>query len=187
MLRAASLFAAAMLAACSSQATPANEHSIPIDQAYAKLLGADLSDFRRIRQCGILIHFRPEGVPNSHVTWRVLSSGAEVLQFTARLTAVSADRTRVDVEIPKDPNGGEMYDGSQVYRRPALRAPTRAAIEEQVRASLEDRAFSLDNVPRIGDDSICNVQRGRLQSGGVPFTVNDEPEVGGPAARVWGP
>ena len=182
MFRTASLLAAALLASCSSQATPVNEHAVPIDQAYSKLLATDLGDFGRMRQCGILIHFKPEGVPGSHVTWRVLSSGQEVLRFTARLTAVSADRTRVDVEIPPDPGGGEMYDGSQTYRRPALRAPTRVAIEEQVRASLEGRPFTLDNVPR-SDDSVCSVQRAGLETSGVPFDVNDEIGVDGPTAR----
>jgi hypothetical protein len=75
--------------------------------------------------------------------------------------------------MPPGDKGGEAYDGSQFYVRPAFNQPLRPAVEEQVAAILESRAFDVRRVGP-GTDKVCLVQRGGLESGRV-FRVDDVP------------
>jgi hypothetical protein len=158
-------------------------------QAYEKLLAADFTPFRRDRQCGILIHIINEGEEGKSVTWRVTSSGREMLRFTAQLIAVDATHTKIAVDVSKEiKNGREAYDGTQFYARPAVLQPVRPAIDEQIDAILTDREFDWRNVRKateapsapgtfavMSNDSVCNVQRGGLEEG-TPFSVDDVEE-----------
>jgi hypothetical protein len=144
-------------------------------EAYQRLHSSDLREMVFAHQCGILIRARPEGVPGRSVTWRVYSSGREMVNFTATLTPVDERRTRADISVSRAANGGEAYDGSQHYPRPALRQPLRPAIEEQVAALLEGRSYDKARVPR-GQDGVCNVQRAGLESG-RRFRVDDIPNL----------
>ena len=141
-------------------------------ETYQRLVASKLPDLVSKRQCGILIHVTPDGVPNQNVTWRVTSSGHEMVRFTAKLTPVSESRTKVEVAISSGPGGEEAYSGKQFYRRPAFNQPLRPAVEEQIAALLESRAYDSSRVPR-GTDSVCNVQRARLEELGRPFHVYD--------------
>ncbi len=170
----AALALTAALGACSQpEALPKGVYKIGLTEAYQRLLGSDLPDFAFARQCGILIHIQPEGVEGRFVTWRVMSSGEEQLNFTATLTPVAADQTKVDVSVSPGENGHEAYDGSQFYSRPALGAPVRPAVEEAVAALMEGRKF---DIQRVGPpkDTVCLVQRGGLESG-VHFGIHDKP------------
>ena len=167
-----SIAALALLAGC----TPASEpgvYDIALHEAYTRLAQNKLEDFKFKRQCGILIHFRPESILDKSVTWRVYSSGPEMLVFTANLTSVGERSTRVDVSISKEPDGSEAYDGTDVYPRPALIQPVRPAVEEAIAAVLEEREFDAQRVPRSGDNSVCQVQRAGLEHG-HRFSVDDE-------------
>ena len=160
------------LAACGDEPLPPGVYNIPIRDAYQRLVGNQLAELVFRRQCGILIHVRPEGVPTSKVRWTVTSSGEEVVQFTALLTPVNDKQTKVEIKIPADPdNGGELYDGKKFYRRPAFNQPLRPAVDEQVAAILERRKFEIERVGP-GRDTVCNVQRGGLESG-MRFRVDD--------------
>lgn len=141
-------------------------------ETYQRLVASRLPDLVSNRQCGILIHVAPGGVPNQNVIWRVTSSGHEMVRFTARLTPVSESRTRVELVFSAGPGGAEAYSGNQFYRRPAFNQPLRPAVEEQIAALLENRAYDSSRVPR-GTDSVCNVQRARLEESGRPFHVYD--------------
>ncbi len=170
----ATLFLAASLglAACGDEPLPPGVYNIPIRDAYQRLVSNQLAELVFRRQCGILIHVRPEGVPTSKVRWTVTSSGEEVVQFTALLTPVNDKQTKVEIKIPADlDNGGEMYDGKKFYRRPAFNQPLRPAVDEQVSAILEGRKFEIERVGP-GRDTVCNVQRGGLESG-MRFRVDD--------------
>ena len=127
------------------------------------------------KQCGILVHVTPGGVTNQkdywRVTWQVRSSGSEVAQFSALLSAVGQNQTRVEIKLPDAPGGGEIYDGSKFYKRPAFNQPLRPAVQEQVAAILEGRKFDVRRVGP-GTDKVCHVQRAGLESGRV-FSVND--------------
>ena len=168
------LVAAISLAGCEQQKprTPGVYDLTPAE-AYQRLSTDKLPDMVYAKQCGILIHVEPEGVANQYVTWRVRSSGREVVWFRANLTPVGETQTKVDIEIPPDPAGGEVYDGKKFYRRPAFNQPLRLAVTEQVSAILEGRKFDVSHVGP-GADTVCDVQRGGLESG-VRFSVDDPP------------
>ena len=162
------------LAGC-QKARPPGVFGLGAGEAYRRLSTHELPDLVYSKQCGILIHVTPEGLPEREVTWRVTSSGQEVAQFTAVLTPISETQTKVDIKLPADPAGGEIYDGSKFYRRPAFNQPLRPAVEEQVAAILEGRPYDVKRVGP-GKDSVCHVQRGGLESG-LRFRVDDPPDT----------
>ena len=95
-------------------------YPLALHDVFLKLAENKLEDFKFKRQCGILIHFRPEAIADKSITWRVYSSGREMLSFTANLTPVDETSTKVEVEVSKDPDGTEAYAGGDFYKRPAL-------------------------------------------------------------------
>lgn len=162
-----------------------NVYAIGAHDAYLRLLHSELPELVMARQCGVLIHPRTEGVADRSVTWRVYSSGREMVNFTATLTPLGDGRTRAEISVGRNAAGHEAYDGSLFYTRPAFNQPLRPAVEEQVAALLEGRAFDVSRVPR-GTDSVCDVQRAGLEEGTEHFSVTDRPasEIQGlPAAR----
>ena len=175
MTKTSSLAALALAAALSACGKAPGVYDLAVHDAYEKLFYNKLEDFSFAQQCGILIHLRAEGVPDQSVTWHVYSSGVEMLNFTARLTPAGDDRTKVDIEVSKDPDGTEAYSGDKTYRRPALAQPVRPAIAEAVAAVLKGRPYDKSRVPPPPEaDTVCNVQRAGLESGRT-FHVDDEP------------
>jgi len=162
----------AALAGCGSRQSGVYE--IGAHDAYERLVRSELPDLVMARQCGILIHPRPEGIADRSVTWRVYSSGREMANFTATLTPLGAGRTRAEISIGRNANGREPYDGSLFYTRPAFNQPLKPAVEEQVAALLEGRSFDVSRVPH-GTDSVCDVQRAGLEEGSERFSVTDRP------------
>lgn len=167
------LIAAISLAGCEKETRPPGVYDLSVAEAYQRLIANELADLVYSKQCGILIHVTPEGIVNHEVTWRVRSSGQEVVSFTAVLTPVGDKQTKVDIQISPDPAGGEVYDGAKFYPRPAFNQPLRPAVAEQVAAILEGRRYDVSRVGP-GRDTVCNVQRGGLESG-VRFRVDDRP------------
>jgi hypothetical protein len=163
----------AAMATSACQERPPGVYDLSITEAYQRLFRHTLPDLVFAKQCGILIHVRPEGVPNQRVTWRVYSSGQKVVEFSAVLTAIGDRQTKIVIDMPRGDKSGEAYDGSQFYVRPAFNQPLRPAVEEQVAAILESRAFDVRRVGP-GTDKVCHVQRGGLESGRV-FRVDDVP------------
>jgi hypothetical protein len=157
------VLAAMATSACQAERPP-GVYDLNITEAYRRLSAHTLPDLVFAKQCGILIHVRPEGALNQRVTWRVYSSGQKVVEFSAALTAIGDRQTKVVINMPRGDNGGEAYDGSQNYVRPAF---------NQVAAILESRAFDVRRVGR-GTDKVCHVQRAGLESGRV-FRVDDVP------------
>jgi len=168
----AGIIMAASLAAC--ERTP-GVYDLSISEAYQRLAAAPLEDFKLARQCGILIHLMPQAVPYQSVSWHVYSGGIPLLVFSARLTPVGEKQTRVDVDISKDPDGTEAYDGNDFYPRPAFHQPLRPGVEELVASVLEGRPYDVIRVPRGGEvESVCNIQRAGLEAG-HRFSVHDSP------------
>ncbi|QIG93232.1 MULTISPECIES: hypothetical protein [unclassified Bradyrhizobium] len=167
--RAALVLAALGLAGCNKERPP-GVYDVSVSEAYRRLFNDKLADMVYAKQCGILVHVTPSGIPGYEVTWRVHSSGREVVRFTAVLTAFSENQTKVEIRMPSAGNG-EAYDGSQSYRRPAFQQPLRPAVQEQVAAILEGRKFDVQRVGP-GKDKICQVQRAGLETGLV-FRVDD--------------
>ncbi|MDB5429968.1 MAG: hypothetical protein JWP35_1084 [Caulobacter sp.] len=168
------LLATISLAGCEKPKAPTpGVYDIPVAEAFQRLYASDLADMVYAKQCGILVHVTPEGITNRYVTWHVASSGQEVVRFTALLTPLGDRQTKVEIKMPADPKGGEVYDGEKFYNRPAFNQPLKPAVEEQVSALLEGRKFDVQRVGP-GRDSVCNVQRGGLESG-IRFRVDDKP------------
>jgi hypothetical protein len=164
----------AMSAVASSCGRAPGVYNLTVHDAYARLAQNPLSDFSFSQQCGILIHLTPEGTPDQSVTWHVYSSGQEMLSFTARLTPQGSSSTKVDIDVSKDSDGSEAYAGKDFYPRPALRQPLRPALAEAIGAVLEGRKFDVERIPKAAEsDSVCNIQRGGLESG-HRFSVNDQ-------------
>ncbi|MEM6475988.1 MAG: hypothetical protein AAF687_07465 [Pseudomonadota bacterium] len=171
-----------LAASCSSQ--PSNVYDVPVDVAFERLISRDLHDFRIARQCGILIHFKKQALTNQRVKWSVTSSGKQVASFTVLLTPYSDDQTQIDIEIPQAPDGGEIYDGTKFYPRPALHQPLRDGVEELVSARLEQREFDVMRIPPSEENRVCRIQRGALESG-HNFKVDDY-ERNDDVADDWG-
>ena len=171
--RVAVLILAAGLAGC-SRPEP-GVYPMPVHDVFLKLAENKLDDFKFKRQCGVLIHFRPEGIVDKSVTWRVYSSGRELLSFTAKLTPVGEASTKIDVEVSKEPDGTEAYDGTDFYKRPALLQPLKPAVEEAIAAELQGREFDPQRVVKPAErDRVCQIHRAQLESRGKPFGVDDE-------------
>lgn len=166
------MFVASSLAGCGNEP---GVYDLPLHEAFTRLATNKLEDFSFKRQCGILVHLSPEPIQDESITWRVFSSDEEVLSFTARLTAIGDKKTKVSLDIAKDADGTQAYDGKDFYPRPALKQPLRPALEEAVAAALEGRQFDESRLADIpGDNSVCNVQRAGLEAG-HRFTIHDEP------------
>lgn len=166
------LIVSALLIGCDK---PRVGYEIGLHEAYDRLRNSEFKDFLAMEQCGILIHLQADGEPDHSVTYHISSSGEEMLSFTATLVPVNDKETKVDVTVSHDPNGKEAYDGNQFYPRPAVQQPVRLAINEQVAALLEGRAFDVAHIANHPDDSVCNIQRGGLESGVVRFSIHDKP------------
>jgi hypothetical protein len=155
-------------------------YSLPLHDAYERLAHNTFDGFKLARQCGILIHISPEPIQDESIIWRVFSSDEEQVSFTARLSAVGDKKTKVTVEVSQDPDGTEAYDGKDFYPHPAFRQPLKPAVEEAIAATLENRPFDVAKVVDIpGDNQVCNIQRGGLESTGRAFSVHDK-------AGEWG-
>lgn len=167
----------AMLLAGCGGAEP-GVYPVPLPEALQRLKKADVDGFRSARQCGILIHFASDSPKDNAITWRVSSSGREVLRFTVRLAA-EGDGTHAQIEVPAEPKGGEMYDGSQFYPRPALHQPLRPALQELIDAAMEQRPFDVMRIPAekrgSPNNGPCQVQRAGLENGTARFGLDDKP------------
>lgn len=151
-------------------------YELPLTEAYARLTEADIDGFRLARQCGILIHFQSSGEKDESMTWRITSSGRPLLRFTVGLAAEGPDRTRAIIEVPADPAGGEPYDGTKHYPRPAINQPLRPAVQELIDAAMADRPYDVQRIPQPRNmDRVCSIQRGGLESGSFRFGVDDKP------------
>ncbi|PZO89731.1 MAG: hypothetical protein DI623_09190 [Sphingomonas sanxanigenens] len=160
-----------LMAACSRDP---DVYAMPAKEAQQRLLAADFTDFRDTRQCGILIHFAASPTAEGGVKWQITSGGHDVMNFTAVLTPVEGDKTRLALEIEKDGAGLEKYGREQFYPHPALLQPVRAALREKLATILEGRPYE-DRTPLDGArSSVCLIQRGRLTGGGKPFEFGPE-------------
>lgn len=159
------------IAGCSNAPAPAG-HPITVDQAYDRLRSADLTDFLYHQRCGVPIRSKSSGSPGREVYWQVMSGGEERLHFTIALTPVDVGHTQAIVtQIKAREHDGEGYDGSHHYRRPVLDQPVRRAVEEQVTAAMEGRAYDQERAGR-GRDGVCGIQRSG-STGSARYSVND--------------
>jgi hypothetical protein len=174
LLRTHIITLAAVLLGLSACSNLPGVYSLQVEEAFKRLTNADIDGFRLAHQCGILIHFhaQPNEVAHS-VTWRVESSGEQVLRFTVRLADMQG-KTSASFEIPADPKGGEVYDGDYFVPRPAVNQPLRPALQELVDAAMAQRPYDAARIRGAQNtDGVCDVQRAGLE-GGLHFSIDDD-------------
>jgi hypothetical protein len=167
---------AAVLSGCGQ---PPGQYAMGVHEVYERLLNSDFTEFRYDRQCGILIHIKADGHPDRSITWEVSSIGRRMLTFTARLTPVDATHTKIDIDVSKEANGREAYDGNQKYWRPAVRQPIRPAVEEQIASTLAGRPYSDKHLPHkiIPANDACDIQQAGLITGLYCVRADDPPTI----------
>jgi hypothetical protein len=171
-LRCAALsFVAAALCAC--QQRQDGYYDIPPATAFARLQQADLTGFRDARQCGMLIYFSEKDDGSQLVTWTATSSDIRVVMFRFRV-APSQQGSIISIEVPRGPNGAEIYDGHQKYTHPALMQPLRPALRELVDAATEQRPYDWHRIPDpLNTDGLCGSLRQNFEASGQPYRIDD--------------
>jgi hypothetical protein len=168
------LTAASLLSLGACQGRP-NElrYKVAPGEAYARLLRADIVGFRDARQCGMLIYFSTRETAPGAVTWDVTSSDVLVARFTLRVVP-GGDGSVVAIELPKGPNGAEIYDGNQRYAHPALMQPMRPALRELVDSAMAARPYDWRRIQgTLNTDGLCSSLRDNFEASGRPYDLND--------------
>jgi hypothetical protein len=142
-------------------------------EAYNRLQKADITGFRDARQCGMLIYFSTGQTAPDAVTWDVTSSDVLVARFTLRVVP-KGDGSVIAIELPKAPNGKEIYDGSQTYTHPALMQPMRPALSELVDSAMTGRPYDWRRIKgTLNTDGLCGSLRDNFEASGRPYQLND--------------
>jgi hypothetical protein len=162
--------AVAVLAGCGK---PDGYYDVDPATAYDLLRKADVTGFRDARQCGMLVYFSTREDGSSTITWDVTSKGVSVASFRLRV-APSGTGSVVSIEMPKGPNGNEIYDGQQHYAHPAFMQPMRPALREFVDATLEQRAYDWHRIADpLNTDELCGSMRDNFAASGQPYEIDD--------------
>jgi len=163
---------AAVLAGCGPQ-KPDGYYDVAPATAFDLLRRADLTGFRDARQCGMLVYFFARDDDSSTITWDVRTKGISVAGFRLRVTP-SGDGSVVSIELPKAPNGSEIYDGQQHYTHPAFMQPMRPALREFVDSTIERRAYDWHRIPDpLNTDGLCGSMRDNFEASGQPYDIDD--------------
>jgi hypothetical protein len=168
----ATAIAVVMLAGCGPQ-KPEGYYDIAPAVAYDLLRRADTTGFRDARQCGMLIYFFERDDGSNTVTWDVRTKGVSVAGFRLHVTP-SGNGSVVSIELPKAPNGNEIYDGQQHYAHPAFMQPMRPALREFVDATLEQRPYDWHRIPDpLNTDGLCASMLQNFEASGQPYDIDD--------------
>ena len=161
-----------VLGACQAHPDPLYYKLAPVE-AYNRLLRADITGFRDARQCGMLIYFSTRAPASNALTWDVTSSNVLVARFTLRVEPKDGG-SQVVIDLPKGPNGAEIYDGNQHYTHPALMQPMRPALGELVDAAMACRPYDWRRIPQpVNTDGVCGSLRQNFETSGRPYELND--------------
>lgn len=162
----------ACAAACSAPVQPKGYYKLPLREALARLEKADVTGFRKVRQCGLLIHFYASHPDDHSIKWSVTSDDIDVVDFTVALSP-SGDGTKATIIIPPE-SSGEMYDSKVRYPHPGFRQPLRPALQELVDAAMENRPFDFRRIQGdLSVDGVCNSEYDQLASGRATFHISD--------------
>jgi hypothetical protein len=148
-------------------------YKVAPSEAYKRLMQADIDGFRDARQCGMLIYFSTRDASPSAFTWEVTSSNVPVARFTLRVVPED-DGSVIEIELPKGPNGAEIYDGNQHYTHPALMQPMRPALRELVDSAMAGRPYDWRRISgTLNTDGLCGSLRDNFVASGRPYELND--------------
>jgi len=173
-LRGGLVIAFLALAGCSKGADELY-YDIAPDDAFARLVKADITGFRDARQCGMLIYFEPREFDATRtIVWDVTSGDRTVARFGFHVVPKD-NGSVIEMQIPKAPDGKEIYDGSRKYSHPAFLQPLRPTLRELVDAAMEKRPYDWHRLPEdMGfDPSICGSMRQNFIASGQPYKIDD--------------
>jgi hypothetical protein len=143
-------------------------------EAYSRLQHADITGFRDARQCGMLIYFEAHQTAPQAVTWQVTSSSVPVARFTLSVVPQDDGGSVIAIDLPKGPNGAEIYDGSQHYTHPALMQPMRPALAELVDSAMTGRPYDWHRIADpLNTDGLCGSMRQNFEASGRPYELGD--------------
>ena len=141
--------------------------------AFELVKHADIKGFREARQCGMLIYFSTVTTPHSAIAWIVTSGDHPVAKFTVPFTRHDKG-TLISIDVPKGPNGAEMYDGTQTYTHPGIMQPLRPAVRELIDSAIERRPYDWRRLPDpLNTDNICGSSRTYFLDSGKPMSIDD--------------
>jgi len=167
--------AVAGLGACHRPSSVDPTYPVAPAEALTRLRKADITGFRDARQCGVLIYFSEADDGANALTWTVTSGSFTVARFTLRVTPAGTG-SAVAIELPRAPNGGEIYDASQKYTHPALMQPLRPALRELIDAAIDRRAYDWHRIPADqlnAGNGLCSSERQNLEAGGAVYSLDD--------------
>ena len=172
-LRGSLVVAFLALVGCSEGADELHYDMAP-DDAFARLIKADITGFRDARQCGMLIYFEPKVYDATRtIIWEVTSGDTTVARFGLHVIA-KGNGSVIEMQIPKAPDGKEIYDGTQKYSHPAFLQPLRPALRELVDAAMEQRPYDWHRLPEMAVDyTICASMRQNFIASGQPYKIDD--------------
>lgn len=175
----------ALLSACGGGAGQVFPLS-PVD-AESRLHNLDDSGFIEARRCAVPITLSAQSLDATTIKWSINAEGTEGAAFSLKVEPAENGQSRVIIALPKDPAGGEIYDGNQHYEHPLVQQPLRPALEELVTAALEGRKFDPARIKAANADDVCALQRqtsgpDKVRLGGRPAA---RPAGGGPV-DAWG-
>ena len=161
------------LAGCSKGADELY-YDIAPDDAFLRLIKADIPGFRDARQCGMLIYFERKQYDDTHIViWDVTSGDTTIARFGFHVIA-KGNGSVIEMQIPKAPDGKEIYDGTQKYTHPAFLQPLRPALRELVDAAMEQRPYDWHRLPDMAVDyTICASMRQNFIASGQPYRIED--------------
>ena len=148
----------ALLAACGGGGA-GQVYPLAPDEAASRLHNLDDTGFIEARRCAVPIALSAQTLDPATIKWSISADGTEAAAFSLKIEPADNGATRVIIALPKDPAGGEIYDGNQHYEHPVVQQPLRPALEELVAAALEGRKFDPTKVKGGNADDVCALQR----------------------------
>jgi len=136
------------LTGCKSE-PQVKEYPFSVAEAMSRLDHSDSGGFRYARHCGVLFSFGSVKSDDHTVTWTARANRKAVLTFNV-VVAESPKGATLKLNVPLEPNGREIYDGTQKYNHPIVRQPIRPAITELVESAMEKRSFDNERVEEEG-------------------------------------
>ena len=165
-----------LVAACSSGA--GKIYPISPEDAASRLHNLDDSGFIAERRCSVPISMTAESIDPMTIKWTITAEGAEAVIFSVKVEPAENGQSRVIVALPRDPSGGEVYDGNKHLERPIVQRPLRPAVEELAAAAIEGRKFDPARVAGGNADEVCVMQRQTSGSGHILTGGSSQPHRG---------
>ena len=147
-----------LIAACSGGGG-GQVYPLAPDEALSRLHNLDDAGFTATRRCGVPIAMVAEALDPATIKWTISADGLPPVAFTYHVEPAEKGQSRLFVALPRDPAGGEVYDGDKPSERPLVEQPLRAALDELAAAALEGRKFDPARIKTSVSDEVCVLQR----------------------------